>query len=104
MPDFDLYFAKLFDGIRHDSGCPLEWGVKAIVHFKKLNIDPHSKRLVFSDNLNLKLALELHDYFANKIQTGFGIGTNLSDDTGINPLNIMMKLAPLSLFLIVKIP
>lgn len=96
LQDFDLYFVRLFNGIRHDSGCPFTWGDKSIAHFKKLGIDPHSKRLVFSDNLNLKRALELHDYFANNIQTGFGIGTNLSNDNGITPLNIVMKLIHLN--------
>jgi len=96
LQDFDLYFAKLFDGIRHDSGCPFTWGDKGIAHFKKLGIDPHSKRLVFSDGLTFKRALELHNYFANSIQTGFGIGTNLSNDNGIMPLNIVMKLMRLN--------
>lgn len=92
LNDFDLYFAKLFDGIRHDSGCPFVWGDKSIEHFNRLNIDPNIKRLVFSDGLDFKLSLKLHHHFANQIQTGFGIGTNLSNDTGVKPLNIVMKL------------
>ena len=96
LQDFDLYFAKLFDGIRHDSGCPFAWGDKGIEHFKKLNIDPHSKRLVFSDGLDINLSLKLHHYFADQIKTGFGIGTHLSNDTGVKPLNIVMKLMRLN--------
>ena len=46
-------------GLRHDSGDPVEWGEKAIAHYKKLGIDPLSKVLVFSDNLDLTKALDL---------------------------------------------
>jgi nicotinate phosphoribosyltransferase len=93
LADFDLYFAKLFDGVRHDSGDPVVWGEKAIAHYERLKIDPNSKRLVFSDGLTLKFALEtLYPIFANRARPGFGIGTHLSNDTGIEPLNIVMKL------------
>ena len=92
LTDFDLYFAKLFDGLRHDSGDPVAWGEKALVHYRKLRINTHSKRLVFSDGLNLDKALELWRHFAPHIQLGFGIGTNLTNDVGLTPLNIVMKL------------
>ena len=54
LADFDLYFAKLFDGLRHDSGDPVVWGEKALAHYAKLRIDAHTKRLVFSDGLDLR--------------------------------------------------
>jgi nicotinate phosphoribosyltransferase len=93
LADFDLYFAKLFDGLRHDSGDPLAWGEKALAHYTKLKIDAHTKRLVFSDGLTLKYALEvIYPRFADRVKPGFGIGTHLSNDTGIEPLNIVMKL------------
>ena len=92
LADFDLYFAKLFDGLRHDSGDPVEWGEKALAHYAKLRIDAHTKRLVFSDGLDLPKALSLHRHFAGRTLTGFGIGTNLSNDTQFAPLNIVMKL------------
>lgn len=92
LADFDLYFAKLFDGLRHDSGDPLEWGEKALAHYAKLRIDAQTKRLVFSDGLDLPRALQLYRAFADRTQTGFGIGTNLSNDVGLTPLNIVMKL------------
>lgn len=92
LADFDLYFAKLFDGLRHDSGDPVAWGEKALAHYAKLKIDAHTKRLVFSDGLDLPTAIALHQHFADRVQTGFGIGTNLSNDTGLRPLNIVMKL------------
>lgn len=92
LNDFDLYFAKLFDGLRHDSGDPAEWTRKALAHYAKLRIDPHTKRLVYSDSLNLPKALALHREFADYVQMGFGIGTNLTNDMGIDTLNIVMKL------------
>ena len=92
LKDFDLYFAKLFDGLRHDSGDPFEWGELALAHYRALRINPHTKRLVFSDGLDLDKALELWRYFAPHIQLGFGIGTNLTNDVGLTPLNIVMKL------------
>jgi nicotinate phosphoribosyltransferase len=92
LADFDLYFAKLFDGLRHDSGDPVVWGEKALAHYGKLRIDPQTKRLVFSDGLDLDEALRLYRHFADRTQTGFGIGTNLSNDVGLTPLNIVMKL------------
>ncbi|RJF96348.1 nicotinate phosphoribosyltransferase [Noviherbaspirillum saxi] len=92
LNDFDLYFAKLFDGLRHDSGDPSEWARKALAHYAKLRIDAHTKRLVFSDGLNLPKALSLHAEFADRVQMGFGIGTNLSNDMGTETLNIVMKL------------
>ncbi len=92
LADFDLYFAKLFDGLRHDSGDPVVWGEKALAHYAKLRIDAHTKRLVFSDGLELPVALGLHAHFADRTQTGFGIGTSLTNDMGLVPLNIVMKL------------
>ncbi|WP_395703569.1 nicotinate phosphoribosyltransferase [Aquabacterium sp.] len=92
LADFDLYFAKLFDGLRHDSGDPVQWGEKALAHYAKLRIDPHTKRLVFSDGLDVPRALDLYRHFADRTQCGFGIGTQLSNDVGLTPLNIVMKL------------
>jgi nicotinate phosphoribosyltransferase len=91
LNDFDLYFAKLFDGLRHDSGDPVEWGEKAIAHYAKLRIDARTKRLVFSDALTVPKALALYRHFADRVNTGFGIGTMLTNDTGIPALNIVMK-------------
>ena len=92
LRDFDLYFAKLFDGLRHDSGDPVVWGEKAIAHYQKLRIDAHTKRLVFSDGLDLDKAVSLYRHFADRIMTGFGIGTWLTNDLGLQPLNIVMRL------------
>ena len=92
LRDFDLYFAKLFDGLRHDSGDPYEWGDKAYRHYKKLKIDSRTKMLTFSDGLNLEKAWALHQYFKGRFKTSFGIGTNLTNDLGHTTLNIVLKL------------
>jgi nicotinate phosphoribosyltransferase len=92
LADFDLYFAKLFDGLRHDSGDPIVWGEKALAHYAKLRIDANTKRLVFSDSLNLPRCFELYRHFADRTQLGFGIGTNLTNDVGLHTLHIVMKL------------
>ncbi|MDA3038621.1 MAG: nicotinate phosphoribosyltransferase [Actinomycetota bacterium] len=92
LADFDLYFAKLFDGLRHDSGDPIVWGEKALAHYGKLKIDAHTKRLVFSDGLSIGKAIELYRHFGDRAQLGFGIGTYLTNDLGLEPLSIVMKL------------
>ena len=92
LADFDLYFAKLFDGLRHDSGDPVAWGEKALAHYAALRIDASTKRFVFSDALDVPKALALYRHFGDRVQMGFGIGTNLTNDVGQEPLNIVMKL------------
>ncbi|MEE4485191.1 nicotinate phosphoribosyltransferase [Serratia ficaria] len=93
LRDFGLQFAQRYQGLRHDSGDPFEWGEKAIAHYQKLGIDPMSKTLVFSDNLDLDKALALYRRFYRRINLGFGIGTRLTCDIpGVKPLNIVIKL------------
>ncbi len=92
LRDFDLFFCKLFDGVRHDSGDPFEWGEKLIAHYQKMRIDPHGKTMVFSDSLNVPLAIRLFEYFRGRSQTAFGIGTNLTNDLGYPALPIVIKM------------
>lgn len=92
LADFDLYFAKLFDGLRHDSGDPFVWGEKALAHYDRLRIDPHTKRLVFSDGLDVDRCFALYRHFGNRTQLGFGIGTHLTNDMGLPTLHIVVKL------------
>ncbi|MCL6328641.1 nicotinate phosphoribosyltransferase [Pectobacterium carotovorum subsp. carotovorum] len=93
LRDFDLPFAEAYQGLRHDSGDPVDWGEKAIAHYQRLNIDPMSKTLVFSDNLNLDKALSLYRHFGQRVNLVFGIGTRLTCDIpGVKPLNIVIKL------------
>ncbi|MFH6598388.1 nicotinate phosphoribosyltransferase [Ectopseudomonas khazarica] len=93
LADFDLYFAKLFDGLRHDSGDPLVWAEKAIAHYEKLGIDPLSKTLVFSDGLDLEKSLRLYRALSGRIHVSFGVGTNLTCDIpDVEPMNIVIKM------------
>lgn len=92
LRDFDLYFAKLFDGLRHDSGDPVVWCNKAIEHYRKMKIDPKSKSMVFSDALNIDRAMHLYDLFQEETNPVFGIGTNITNDMGVEPLNIVIKM------------
>ena len=92
LRDFDLYFAKLFDGLRHDSGDPYAWGDKAYAHYQKLKIDSRTKMLTFSDGLDIERSWALHQYFKSRFKTSFGIGTNLTNDLGHTTLNIVLKL------------
>lgn len=92
LRDFDPYFCKLFDGARHDSGDPYEWCEKLIKHYKKYDIDPLTKAAVFSDGLDFEIAAKLYTTFQDKIKISFGIGTNLTNDVGVEPLNIVLKM------------
>lgn len=91
LEDFQLTFATLFSGVRHDSGDPYEWGDKMIEHYKNLGIDPKTKTLLFSDSLDFEKASKLYAYFKDRIKVAFGIGTYLSNDTNEPALNIVMK-------------
>lgn len=89
---FDKKFAKLFDGVRHDSGDPLLFADKTIAHYEKNGINPLYKYIIFSDGLNLEKVEEITHYCKGKIGVSFGIGTNLTNDVGLKPMNIVMKL------------
>ena len=89
--DFDKKLATLFNGVRHDSGDPIEWGEKMIAHYKSLGIDPTTKTLLFSDSLNFEKADHIARYFRDRAKVAFGIGTYISNDTYAEPLNIVMK-------------
>jgi len=92
LRDFDMYFCKLFDGARHDSGDPFAWGEKMIAHYRKNRVDPRTKTLIFSDQLSVPLAIEIARRFHGRARTSFGIGTNLTNDVGFEPLNIVIKM------------
>ncbi|WP_027376600.1 nicotinate phosphoribosyltransferase [Kaistella palustris] len=89
---FDKKFAKLFDGVRHDSGDPIEFANKTIAHYEKNGIDPLFKYIIFSDGLNLEKVAEITRACKGRIGISFGIGTNLTNDVGLRPMNIVMKL------------
>ncbi len=93
LRNFSLDMAKLYDGVRHDSGDPFVFGDRIIDKYESYNIDPKTKSIVFSDALDFDRALALQKYFEKRIKVSFGIGTNLTNDVeNANPLNIVMKL------------
>lgn len=89
---FNKKLAKLFDGVRHDSGDPVEFAQKTIEHYEKMGIDPLHKTIIFSDGLNLDKVKRISDATSGKIGISFGIGTNLTNDVGLKPMNIVLKL------------
>lgn len=95
VKSFDRKYSKLFDGPRHDSGDPLEWTDKFVNHYKKMGVLPSTKTCVFSNNLNTEEAWRIQEHCNTKgegIKAAFGIGTNFSNDVGVKPLNIVIKL------------
>jgi nicotinate phosphoribosyltransferase len=92
LRDFDLYFCKLFDGARHDSGDPFQWGERMLAHYVANRVDPLTKTLIFSDSLTVPRTIELYQQFRGRCQLAFGIGTNLTNDLGYEPLQIVIKM------------
>jgi nicotinate phosphoribosyltransferase len=92
LRDFDLYFCKLFDGARQDSGDPFAWGEAMIEHYRANRIDPKTRNLIFSDSLDIPKAARIWQRFRDRTNVTFGIGTNLTHDTGIEPINIVIKM------------
>ena len=92
LKDFNKLQATCYTGVRHDSGDPIEWGEKLIAHYQSLGIDPKTKTLLFSDSLNFDKAQTIYNHFHERINVSFGIGTFLSNDTHVDPLNIVIKL------------
>lgn len=92
LRDFDMYFCKLFDGARHDSGDPFAWGERLIQHYRINRVDPRTKTLIFSDGLTVPKTIELYRQFKGRCQLAFGIGTNLTNDLGYEPLQIVIKM------------
>ena len=92
LRDFDMYFCKLFDGARHDSGDPFQWGERMLAHYTKNRVDPKTKTLIFSDGLTVPRTIELYQQFRGRCQLAFGIGTNLTNDLGYEPLQIVIKM------------
>lgn len=93
---FDMLLAKTFDGVRHDSGDPIEFGEKVISHYKEIGLEENiikSKTIVFSDSLNFDKILKIENAFRGRINTSYGVGTWLTNDIpGVSPLNIVIKM------------
>lgn len=109
---FDTRYAKLYDGLRQDSGDPSKWGNMVLENYYKTIRDKYiiqSKISIFSNALdNIKSILDIQNEFKNELITRFMMGTWLSCDVPIiqntpksgsddfmkvKPLNIVMKLS-----------
>lgn len=98
LRDFDSYYARVYDGVRQDSGDPITFAKMFIEHYERLGIDPMSKRIVFSDSLNVDKIRQIHEFCKGKIRASYGIGTNFTCDVpNVKPLNIVIKLDSLAL-------
>ena len=92
LRDFNRSMVNNYTGVRHDSGDPYEWGEKMIRHYESYGVDPRTKMLLFSDGLDFDKAQALYDHFKDRAKVSFGIGTFCSNDTCVEPLNIVIKL------------
>ncbi|MFM9881306.1 MAG: nicotinate phosphoribosyltransferase [Burkholderiaceae bacterium] len=92
LRDFDMYFCKLFDGARHDSGDPFAWGERILAHYSQNRVDPRTKTLIFSDGLTVPRTIELYQRFKGRCQLAFGIGTNLTNDMGDPPDHVPLQI------------
>ena len=92
LRDFDMYFCKLFDGARHDSGDPFQWGERMLEHYLHHRVDPRTKTLIFSDGLTIERTIELYQQFRGRCQLAFGIGTNLTNDMADAPAHVPLQI------------
>ncbi|MBI2792631.1 MAG: nicotinate phosphoribosyltransferase [Gammaproteobacteria bacterium] len=92
LEEFSPELAQQYAGLRQDSGDPIMWGEKALAFYQSLGIDPKSKIFVFSDNLTIPKAANIFNHFKGRVQIQFGIGTNLTNDVGYSPLDIVIKM------------
>ncbi len=92
LRDFDLYFCKLFDGVRQDSGDPFAWGERMLAHYRRLRVDARTKTIVFSDGLDMDKAVALYRHFRGRVQVSFGIGTHLTNDMGFATPGMVIKM------------
>ena len=92
LRDFDLYFCKLFDGVRQDSGDPFAWGERMLAHYRRLRVDARTKTFVFSDGLDMAKAVALYRHFRDRVRVSFGIGTHLTNDMGFAAPGMVIKM------------
>lgn len=89
--DFTKEKAKIWRGLRQDSGDPIEFGKKAITFYKNHGINPKEKLIIFSDGLDINKIYQIEKVFKGKIKTAYGWGTNLTNDVGAEPISIVVK-------------
>ena len=89
---FSTKYAKLFDGLRCDSGDPFEFTERALSYYERHRIDPKKKTVVYSDSLDLEAIARIKRHVAGRLHDVYGVGTFLTNDVGVQPLNIVIKL------------
>jgi nicotinate phosphoribosyltransferase len=94
LQSFDTLYAKLFDGGRQDSGDPFQFIELWVNHYRKLHIDPALKYILFSDNIKSLDTVQKINTQCKVFNVGdaYGIGTWMSNDVGVNPLNMVIKM------------
>ena len=91
--NFSEDFARMFKGLRVDSGDNRKELELIIGKYRSLGIDPRTKQVVFSNGLNVDDAIGIQQYATGKCQPSFGIGTYFTNDfPGVKPKNIVIKL------------
>jgi nicotinate phosphoribosyltransferase len=103
LNEFDAHLASRYVGLRQDSGDPIAWGEKALKHYQSLNIPSENKIFVFSDSLNVQKAVNIFNHFKGRCRPFFGIGTNLTNDLGYTPLDIVIKMTQVNHKPVIKI-
>ena len=89
--DMNAAQARVWRGLRQDSGDPMAFGEQAIAFYERHGIDPRDKLVVFSDGLEIGTIIKLADHFAGRIRVSFGWGTNLTNDLGLAALSLVIK-------------
>ncbi len=89
---FNTKYAKLFDGLRWDSGDPFAFTEKALKHYRENRIDPRTKTVVYSDSLDLEEVEKIRSFVGGRLHDVYGIGTYLTNDAGVQPLNMVIKM------------
>lgn len=95
LRDFDQRRGNQFRTLRQDSGSPEKWTDMVVGHIEKvLGQNAANFTALYSDSLGMSRVRSLSEY-AEKIgiKSAFGIGTNLSNDVGVRPLNMVIKMA-----------
>jgi nicotinate phosphoribosyltransferase len=80
LDNFSKKMAKMFDGVRIDSGDEREETERMIAKYLSLGVDPKTKSITYSNALTIDKAIELHKWLGGRMKDSYGIGTHLTAD------------------------